>query len=270
MYFDKMSSVKHIFILSLLMFLACNKSKERFDVEVIGHAGAGLDVDRVPYPGNTQESIDYAKNLGAKHIEIDIKLSADHKWMLFHDDFMDFHTNTTGCISQYTKDQLLNFHYHGYPNIPIYALNDINVQGFETVFLDLRHYDPCDNYIFIDTALLFPDIATFVASNPGLRVSVITTRLSLLPHFYDYGMEVVFETQSYDQILAVHSQYPYAGYAIRNRNISVSEVSTLRNMGISVIIYDMRSYEGNISAMRKNPNFVMTDALAGALILTNK
>jgi hypothetical protein len=32
----------------------------------------------------------------------------------------------------------------------------------------------------------------------------------------------------------------------------------------------VKSYEGNKEAMRKNPNFVMTDAVASALILSQQ
>jgi glycerophosphoryl diester phosphodiesterase len=257
-----------IFFFVTLLLSSCKHSDERYFVGVIGHAGAGLDVDRVPYPGNTQESIDYARSLGAKHIELDIQLSSDKQWVLFHNDFMDFHTMHDGCISQFTAAYLKTVAYHGYPKIKINMLSELNLSGFETVFLDVRHYFPCENFSHIDTSYLYVGIEDFIANNPQVNVVMITNKASLLPFYKAKGIPVYFEAQNLNQIAQIHSLYPYADFIIRNRNISAEEVSAIRNMGASIIIFDVKSYEGNIDAMRKNPNFVMTDAIASALILS--
>lgn len=260
-----------LFCISFFMTLllsSCKHSKERYDVGVIGHAAAGLDVDRVPYPGNTQESIDFARSLGVKHIELDIQLTAEKQWALFHNDFMDFHTTHAGCIAQYTADYLKTVSYHGFPNIKINFLNDVDVSGFETVYLDLRHYLPCENFAHIDTSYLYVGIDDFIANNPQVNVVMVTNKSSLLPFYNAKGITVYFEAQNFNQIAEIYSLYPYADFIIRNRNIRADEVSAIRNMGASIVIFDVKSYEGNIDAMRKNPNFVMTDAIASALILS--
>jgi hypothetical protein len=263
-----MKIIPYTFLGMLLFLSACKHSRERYDVGVIGHAAAGLDVDRVPYPGNTQESIDYARALGLKHIEIDIQLTADKQWALFHNDFMDFHTTHDGCISQFTADYLKTVAFHGFPNIKINFLNDADVSGFETVYLDLRHYLPCENFTHIDTSYLFTGIDDFIANNPQVKVVMITNKPSLLPFYKAKGVPVCFEAQNFNQIAQIYNLYPYADFVIRNRYITAEEVSAIRNMGASIIIFDVKSYEGNIDAMRKNPNFVMTDAIASALILS--
>jgi glycerophosphoryl diester phosphodiesterase len=265
-----MNNVLCFFLFVFLLLSSCKHSNERYNVGVIGHAAAGLDVDRVPYPGNTQESIDYARSLGLKRIEIDIQLSSDKQWVLFHNDFMDFHTIHDGCISQFTVDYLKTVAYHGYPKIKINLLNEINVTGFETVYLDVRHYLPCQDFVHIDTAYLYTGIDAFVAANPGVKVSVITNKPSLLPFYHAKGLEVWFETQTINQAFQIHALYPYADFVFRNRHISAEQVSELRNLGKAVMIYDVKSYEGNVNAMRKNPNFVMTDAIASALILSQE
>ena len=49
-----MNRFYYIFILIISFLSGCKDADERYHVGVIGHAAAGLDVDRVPYPGNTQ------------------------------------------------------------------------------------------------------------------------------------------------------------------------------------------------------------------------
>jgi glycerophosphoryl diester phosphodiesterase len=63
---------------------------------------------------------------------LDIQLSADGHWILFHNDFMDFHTSVDGCISQFNADFLETVAYHGFPNIKIARFDKIDVGGFET------------------------------------------------------------------------------------------------------------------------------------------
>jgi glycerophosphoryl diester phosphodiesterase len=263
-----MNNVLCFFLFVFLLLSSCKHSNERYYVGVIGHAAAGLDVDRVPYPGNTQESIDYARSIGVKHIEIDIQLSADKHWVLFHNDVMDFHTTHDGCINQYNSNYLKTISYHGYSKVKIQLLNEINVLGFETVYLDVRHYLPCENFTHIDTAYLYAGIDVFVAANPDVKVSIITNKPSLLPFYHTKGLDVWFEAQTVHQALLINALYPYTNFVFRNRHISAEQVAELRNIGKSLIIYDVKSYEGNIDAMRKNPNFVMTDAIASALILS--
>lgn len=263
-----MKIIPFVFFWLVLVAYACKHANERYEVAVIGHAASGLDVDRVPYPGNTQESINYARALGVKRIEIDIQLTADKQWVLFHNDIMDFHTSQVGCIGQYSAAYLKTVAYHGFQNIQINLLNEIDVQGFETVYLDLRHYFPCENFIHIDTAYLFAGIDQFIASNPLVNIVMITNKSSLLPFYKTKGLPVCFEAQSFGQIEQINALYPYADFVVRNKNISAQEVLAVRNLGAEIIIFDVKSYEGNVDAMRKYPNFVMTDAVASALILS--
>jgi hypothetical protein len=265
-----MNRFYYIFILIISFLSGCKDADERYHVGVIGHAAAGLDVDRVPYPGNTQESMDYARSLGVKHIELDIQLSADGHWILFHNDFMDFHTSVDGCISQFNADFLETVAYHGFPNIKIARLDKIDVGGFETVYLDLRHYQPCNNFAHIDTNLLYSGIEQFIESHPETHICLITNKLSLLPFFNSKGVDVYFEAQDFAQISQIHTLYIYAGFVVRNKNISAQEVTQIRSWGADLIIFDVKSYNGNKNAMRKNPTFVMTDAVASALILSQQ
>lgn len=264
-----MNRFYYIIILIISFLSGCKDADERYHVGVIGHAAAGLDVDRVPYPGNTQESIDYARSLGVKHIELDIQLAADGHWILFHNDFMDFHTSIEGCVGQFTADFLETISYHGFPNIKIIPLNNIDVNGLETVYLDMRHYNACNNFSHIDTSALFSGIEHFILSHPETKVRLITNKLSLVPFFETQGVEVCFEAQNFSQISQVHTLYTDAGFVVRNKNISAQEVAEIRSWGVDLIIFDVKSYDGNKIAMRKNPTFVMTDAITSALILSH-
>jgi len=252
------------------LFLSCEKRVNQFDVDVIGHAASGLDVDRVPFPGNTQQSIDYARALGAKKIELDIQLSSDNHWVLFHNDQLDLHTSKSGCIGQYTLNDLQHIEYVGHPNIKLLALKDVQLSGIEKVYLDLRHYNPCTGFSLIEPTVMIPELLEFKTNHPNTTVVLITTRWALVPFFNTNGFQVWYESVSYENILNLYSSNMAAGFVIRNKSINKEQVIDLKSKNVELIIYDLKSYEGNVDAMKKSPNFVMTDALASALILSKK
>ncbi len=55
---------------------------------------------------NTIPSIEAAFNLGATFVEIDLRLTADGQFAVFHDDVLDCKTDATGLVAQHTMDEL--------------------------------------------------------------------------------------------------------------------------------------------------------------------
>jgi glycerophosphoryl diester phosphodiesterase len=61
------------------------------------------------YPENTLIALDAAQQAGAKFVEVDIQLSADHVPVLFHDRDLQRLCQQTGAIHDYTFSQLEQF-----------------------------------------------------------------------------------------------------------------------------------------------------------------
>ena len=76
----------------------------------------GIDDDtctarRIPPPShmfidNTLPSIAAAFALGADTVEVDVKLTKDHQFVLFHDNALECRTDGTGWVSEHTLSQL--------------------------------------------------------------------------------------------------------------------------------------------------------------------
>jgi glycerophosphoryl diester phosphodiesterase len=259
-------------IISLLVtfgvLTACQKQDIFPQVEVIGHAGAGLDVERVHFPGNTQESLNFAANLGVAHVEVDLHLSADNRWMLFHDDFLELRTNFSGCIRNYTKSELEGLRFLGFPNVGLQSLIDTDFSSFDFVFLDIRHYDACADFALLDTALMHQDVLEVVQRFPNQRFVLVSRRVPVLNHFKDLGLEVCHEVSNYAALETSGFDNNFDFFALRNAHISKEEIAAAQGFGWRILLFDVKSHAGNRSAMKKKPNFVMTDALVSALELT--
>ncbi len=254
-------------MLTILLF-ACQKANDFQFIKVVGHAGAGLDVERIPFPSNTQASLDYAASMGAKHVEVDLHLSADNHWILFHDDYLQLRTNFVGCIREYTKHNLAELRFLGFSNIGVQSLLDTDFSQFESVFLDLRHYDACSGFALLDTAFMHQDILETVHRFPNQRFVILSRFVPVLNHFKDLNLEVCHEVIDFEAIQTSANNFGFDFFALRNGAISGQELSVAQSSGWRVLLFDVKSHAGNSSAMKKSPNFVMTDALVSAIELT--
>ena len=62
------------------------------------------------YPENTLIALEAARKCGAKFVEVDVQLSADHIPVLFHDRDLQRLCQQTGAIHDYTFNELEKFH----------------------------------------------------------------------------------------------------------------------------------------------------------------
>ena len=257
-----------LFLLVKTATVSCKKSTTRYPVQVIGHAAAGLDLDRTPFPGNTLEAIYYAKSLGIKHLELDVQLTKDNRFVLYHADVLDLHTNSTGCVHYKTLEEIKAIHHIGHQNIAIPELLEVDFSGFNTVYLDLRDYKPCEDFQLHNLELMLEQFNLFRSMHDQLRIVVVAKRTQFLNAFRTNGFEVCFEAHSFEALLSADENHDYPSYIIRNRQISKEQVSIMRAKNKEIIIFDIKSRAGNISAMQKGPDYVMTDAISSALVLS--
>lgn len=256
------------FVALILTSVRCKKQESFPQVSVIGHAIFGLDVERNPFPGNTRNSLNHAQKFGLKNIEIDLQLTADNHWVLFHDDFLQRKTNFSGCIRNFELEDLNQVRYQGYKNIGIPALLELDFENFESVFLDIRHYDPCDNFSSLQLNSMQEDILALRLSFPQVKFLIVSRNNSVLIHFQNLDFLVCKEVSSYAEILQNFSNTGNRFYTIKNEQISQQEVQLARDFGLQILISGIKSFSGNRNAMRKNPNFVLTDDVLNALQLT--
>ena len=92
----------------VLMFLSCKKIEgSSIKIELIGHAGMGLNTVSAVYHNNSKESIQMALSTsGVNAVEIDVQLSKSGSLWAYHDNKLEHSTYTSGCIASLTDEEL--------------------------------------------------------------------------------------------------------------------------------------------------------------------
>ena len=73
----------------LLMLFSCEKT-EYNEIEIVGHAGMGLDMQNSIYHDNSLEAIQLALSYGGSNgVEVDVQMDNEGCLWLFHDELMD-------------------------------------------------------------------------------------------------------------------------------------------------------------------------------------
>lgn len=257
---------KFIFIVALVAF-SCKKKEQFNDVKLIGHAAAGLDSETSPYHDNSQEAIDYAIQMkGIDGVEIDVQCSASGSMWLFHDEFLTDDTKGDGCVNSLNDEYLSTLFYNGLEKEALVKLADLDFPfATKTCFLDVRHSNPCTVQILDQqTVINAIDAAILPFSVP--EVSVITNNPSWVHAFYLKGWKVYVELTSADSYLNSGTLTETTGLCIRNSEIDRSEVAEVKQAGKEVVIFEVRSPKGIRSALKKHPDFLLTDNLKAAII----
>jgi len=113
--------MRSCYIVVLLVFiLGCKKSDDDSIVnlnggviDTYGHAGTGFYGYNYHFPTNSMESIEEAFLVyGSTGVEVDIQLSADSVFFLYHDEFLNTATNGNGCIQDLQSNYIANCHYN--------------------------------------------------------------------------------------------------------------------------------------------------------------
>ncbi|HLP54681.1 MAG TPA: glycerophosphodiester phosphodiesterase family protein [Fluviicola sp.] len=256
-----------VLFMVLLVLVSCKKKEQYEDVQLIGHAGAGLDSGTSPYHDNSKEAIDYAVNMeGIDGVEIDLQCSASGSIWLFHNTTLDDATNGEGCINSVTDDYLNGLSYSGLGNEALLKFADLDFPfASKTCFLDIRHYNSCTGQI-TDQQTMIDAIEAAVPGSFMTEVSVITNNPNWVHAFYLKGWNVYFERASANDYLDSWQMTETVGLCIRNSEIDRQGVKSVHEAGKEVVIFEVRSPKGIRSGLKKHPDYLITDNLKAAII----
>ncbi len=259
-----------LFIITIILF-SCQKGEPYADIEVIGHAGMGLEMSNSIYHNNSLESIELALYMsGSNGVEIDVQQDKNGTLWLFHDESLDESTTATGCIADKSTTELENVHYKSLHKEQLIKLSELNFDKFQSksLFLDLRFYQSCSK-IYLDglkfkNALLDLQLQTI---NKLYLIIPSPTYLSV----FKADFKVLYANDNFENCLSVLNQDSLIkGIVIRNKNINGSQVETLKSLNKRVYIFEMRSPKGIKSALKKYPTGIITDDLRAAIIQRRK
>jgi glycerophosphoryl diester phosphodiesterase len=254
----------------LLVVSACRKKEDFSYIQVIGHAGMGLEMPNSMYHDNSKEAIEYALQMrGCDGVEVDVQLSEDGDLWLYHDTNLDSQTNTSGCISELGFSELNAVKYTSLHHEKLIRLKDLDSSFLigKTLYLDIRKINFCTNTEINSQSILESLNAISFVKNPQIKVIVLSNNLVFLNAAHDIGFQVAFEINENLNFLDMQSTYSFVKeIVVKNKHITLDQVVNYQAAGIKVTIFEMRSAVGIRKALRKKPNSILTDDLREALI----
>ena len=263
--------MRFIKILSVfILFSSCEKVYVDANTKIIGHAAMGLNSSSSIYANNSMEAIKLALSFsGCDGIELDLQLDNTGQLWLYHDEFLSSYTNANGCINDMESSALSEVFYQTihHEKLVKFDLELIKLVAGKTIFLDLRHLNPC-TLQYIDFQLIKQTLENLGIAEKDNFIC-ITNRLELLNKLSD-DFTVFFATDVISYGLQILTDYSTcAGLVIRNVSITASDVAAIHLLGKEVVIFEVRSPKGTKAAFRKSPDYLMTDELRTALQIAN-
>jgi glycerophosphoryl diester phosphodiesterase len=248
---------------------ACEKKEDFSDVRIIAHAASGLENQSSIYQDNSKEAVHLAlETSGCDGVELDIQLSLSNHLWFFHDQTLDIETNSSGCIHSKKDEELNGISYKTLKKEKLLSLQNLPVNYFQNkvLMLDVRHYDLCENKN-VDVSLFFSEIANFGDFYNGkFDVKILLSNPEWLEKFQELPFEIYYSGGDFAEIKQKLSIYNFDGVVIKNEFISQEQVKELQATGKKVIIFEVRSPKGIKSALKKHPNYLMTDDLRATII----
>jgi len=276
-------------VILLFSFLACvsfDKSElnnlNNNDVLKIGHAGSGFSswIPFNPYPANSYNSLRKAiVDNKADGIEVDVHMTADGEFVLYHDNKLESKTNQKGCISELNYNEILGAQYQ--LGLPFDWFQSETVIGLDSLIslmkaqkefpylhLDIRHYSVC-----------------LTASETRKRELILIKRLmEKLESLEVPKQKVVLVSLSHEVILeAKRLNCPYElsleetadfmhglnwakkqklDYLTIKPDLLTAEYSKIaHSQGIKVITFGAKSKSGNKRLLKLNPDVIQTNNL---------
>lgn len=277
------------FIIISLTILSCNSFEaESIDnlndgkVQIIGHAGLGFHrwFPFNPFPSNSFTSLKKAiEEEGAEGIEVDVQMTKDLKFVLYHDNKLESMTAIKGCISNLNADEVLLLNYElGYPFDAFQAEKIISfkqlidyfnsLEEFPYLHLDLRTSSDCLNN---EESKLYRnrfvrELLKFLKTNkvPEEKMLLINTDKRIFTLFerfncpYPTSYEVTgdFET---DLRWAIENNVK--SFTVKPKLLTQARSNAAHVAGISVVTFGAKSKSGNRKLLELNPDAVQTDNL---------
>jgi glycerophosphoryl diester phosphodiesterase len=251
-------------IVLVILQSSCTKNSTALPkVIVLGHAGTSLHRDRAIFPANSFESIKYAIDfLDADGVEVDVQMTKDSVLVLFHDNYLEFSTDFSGCVSEYKYDEIKNAKLDntGYKLIALEQVLKYIDSRHKTIFLDIKAYDYCNessisvtefNYGLSNSMSQISEecIAKIVINN------VSSSFLNQVNH-PNKCIEIINIENGVNQL----NTFGFQSVLVDLVNISTKNIGLLENVNWGVLgIKDEWTIDEGIKLM---PKFAITDNIA--------
>lgn len=248
-------------------------------VKVIGHAGMGFSswLPFNPYPSNSYTSLITALDKGVDGVEVDLHMTADKSFILYHDNELDSKTNQSGCPADWRLEELKELNYRlGAPFdwfqseqlISLEKLVEELIRRGKTheIHLDIRSHSACHDKEWSQmwAGILLNKLHAQIQEwkYPADQVYLIS-----------YSTDLILKAKQLN--LPYHINFEISGdleegiqWCIDNEISSITlkpkllnkELSKrLHDEGIELITFGGRSKQGSKKLLELNPDIIQTD-----------
>lgn len=219
------------------------------------------------FPTNSMASFQKAIEDGAQGIAIDVQLSKDCVLVLFQAIRLEESTKGEGYIHEMVWDSLKHIEYKRSSEKLICLdtlLQTLNRDVLISLNCKLYKHQNIDSYVsqFAETIKGYKKNYYF-----DDRVLLISSLKSLLYQFFldDNTYSLFFYTSSVDSAIQLDKELPLEGLAINNEYCDKLDVELAHLDSLKVMIVDVTSSNANSLAIRKQVDYIQTDALKDLL-----
>jgi len=272
--------MKKTFIIIYFLFSIISCKKEEYTIEnlngnkisALGHAGMGFSTT---YPVNSYESILKCLNLGADGTEIDVQMTKDSVLIAFHDQDLSENTNLKGGVNSLTWNEIKEADYiqTHYLNYSIHSLDQLfshieNLHTYRFIF-DCKLYTSGTNTNQFYTSYMNAVIALmqkFKLQNNVYLASSSTGFISLFKNKnsdYKFLINPLSFTAGFDTALS----FKLFGIQMSTNDISREQIKMAHDNNLWVSIWETNSNKDQNKAIKKNPDFIITDNVKGLIKL---
>lgn len=252
----------------LSLVSSCNKQEAYPEVQVIGHAGMGMDIGISVYHDNSLEAIKMALALPTMNgVEVDVRMSADGTLWLYHENTLEAHTNGVGCIYETTDLELEKLRYKSLHREKLVRLDQVLplLKPGHKLILDLKHWNECAGS-FVDMQRFKEAIYAIPEKYRG-QITLDSSHAKWLPEL-SIDFNVVFSTVSIEIGRTQLQNIPtLLGLMMRNKDVTAADIALLKTEGKICYLFEMRSSKKQRAALEKQPYGILADDPRGALVI---
>lgn len=275
-----MKKWKCISLLFLLSLVACSEDDLKVNnlnndkILACGHGGAGFQSYTNPHPTNSLSSVKRAiEGLGADGVEVDVQMSADKKFFLYHNDELESLTNCIGCIPGMTTGEIAPCRYNRdfgvsqFSDEPVIMLETILVRYVDyakrpVIYLDLRENNDCDPSAAPNLDTLASEVVKVIHKYDGAEwLYVISSSVDLLKKIgrHDPAIRLYLDgsADAVDEVV----KNRFKGLCTNNDGITSEQINAAHDKGVEIVLFNIKTREGTLEAIRKSPDVIQSDNL---------
>ncbi|MDP2423381.1 MAG: glycerophosphodiester phosphodiesterase family protein [Bacteroidales bacterium] len=253
-------------------------------IMVVGHGGGGITKFNQYFPLNSAESVRKTiEGYGADGVEVDVQFTSDLVPVLYHGSDLYEKTNCKGPVCSKTWAELN----------PCFYRHNLNAgEGINQAMISLEQLTnlyntyPANLFLILEaklerfcwqpyeTIFEFANVLNeeIVKANLPHRIIVEAKDVNFLNYMrlLNPSLILIYYASGFDSGYPTALAHGYHGFLVHHKNITAEQVKVSQDAGLWIILFGTRTYDDNVSAIKKSPEIITSDNIPLTLGLLEK